>query len=100
MAHESTMPPEETLDPEDWEAMRALGHRMLDDMLDYMQTVRERPVWQHAPDQVKANFDKPVPLEPQPPEDWEDSPDSDPDSGSSEPETETTGSIGGPASEH
>ena len=63
------MHPEETLDPADWESMRALGHRMLDDMLDYMQTVRERPVWQHAPDQVKANFDKPVPLEPQPPED-------------------------------
>jgi len=62
------MPPEETLDPEDWEPIRALGHRMLDDMLDYMKTVRERPVWQHAPDQVKAHFNRPLPLDPQPPE--------------------------------
>jgi len=38
--------------------------------------------------------------EPQPPEDWDDSPDSDPDADSSKPESEITGSIGGPASEH
>jgi len=38
--------------------------------------------------------------EPQPPEDWDDSPDSDPDPDASKPEAEATGSIGGPASEH
>ena len=43
-------PEEESLDPEDWEAMRALGRRMLDDMLDSMRTVRERPPWLHAPE--------------------------------------------------
>jgi aromatic-L-amino-acid decarboxylase len=59
---------EETLDPADWESMRKLGHKMLDDMLDYMETVRERPVWQHVPDQVKAHFNSPVPKQPQPPE--------------------------------
>jgi aromatic-L-amino-acid decarboxylase len=59
---------EETLDPEDWEAMRELGHKMLDDMVDYMKTVRERPVWQHVPEKVKANFRSPVPQDPQPPE--------------------------------
>ena len=59
---------EETLDPKDWESMRALGHRMLDDTLDYVKTVRERPVWQHASDQVKAHFDAPLPLDPQAPE--------------------------------
>jgi aromatic-L-amino-acid decarboxylase len=68
MAQERAMPAEETLDPEDWESMRALGHRMVDDMLDYMKTVRERPVWQHASDQVKAHFKRPLPLDPQPPE--------------------------------
>jgi aromatic-L-amino-acid decarboxylase len=62
------IPLEETLDPEDWESMRALGHRMLDDMLDYLKTVRERPVWQHAPEQVKAHFNRPLPLDPQQPE--------------------------------
>jgi aromatic-L-amino-acid decarboxylase len=59
---------EETLDPADWESIRKLGHKMLDDMLDYMKTVRERPVWQHVPDQVKAHFKSPVPKQPQPPE--------------------------------
>ena len=59
---------EETLDPEDWEAMRKLGHKMLDDMVDYLETVRERPVWKHVPDQVKAHFTSPVPQQPQTPE--------------------------------
>ena len=34
---------EETLDPEDWEKMRTLGHRMLDDMLTYLQNIRLEP---------------------------------------------------------
>jgi glutamate/tyrosine decarboxylase-like PLP-dependent enzyme len=68
MTQEKARLPEETLDPEDWEAMRALGHRMLDDMLDYLQTVRQRPVWQHAPEPVKAHFRTPLPLGPEPPE--------------------------------
>jgi cell division protease FtsH len=38
--------------------------------------------------------------EPQPPEDWNDSVDVKADSDTSKPETESTGSIGGPASEH
>jgi len=59
---------EETLDPDDWEDMRKLGHKMLDDMLDYMKTVRERSVWQHVPERVKAHFSSPVPHDPQPPE--------------------------------
>jgi glutamate/tyrosine decarboxylase-like PLP-dependent enzyme len=41
---------------------------MMDDMLDYMETVRERPVWQHAPDEIKVHFREPLPLEPKPPE--------------------------------
>ena len=38
--------------------------------------------------------------EPQPPEDWEETSDSDAGSGSTKPETGATGPIGGPASEH
>jgi glutamate/tyrosine decarboxylase-like PLP-dependent enzyme len=41
---------------------------MLDDMLDYTKLIRERPVWKHAPDEIKAQFKKPLPLEPQSPE--------------------------------
>ncbi|MDN7025099.1 aminotransferase class V-fold PLP-dependent enzyme [Methanoculleus sp. FWC-SCC1] len=59
---------EETLDPEDWEAMRVLGHRILDDAMDYLETLRDRPVWRHAPPQVKAHFAGPPPPDPGSPE--------------------------------
>jgi aromatic-L-amino-acid/L-tryptophan decarboxylase len=52
---------ESTLDPADWDSFRALSHRMLDDMLDYLQTVRERPAWQPLPSEVAAAFNEPVP---------------------------------------
>jgi aromatic-L-amino-acid decarboxylase len=52
---------EETLDPADWERMRKLGHKMLDDVMDYLGTVGERAVWRPVPSQIKANFQKPVP---------------------------------------
>jgi aromatic-L-amino-acid decarboxylase len=57
---------EETLDPTDWESTRALGHRILDDALDYVQALRGRPVWQHAPPDVKAHFEGPPVVDPKP----------------------------------
>lgn len=42
----------ESLDPANWEELRQLGHRMVDDMMDYIQRVRERPVWQPLPEEV------------------------------------------------
>ena len=59
---------EETLDPDNWESMRKLGHKMLDDMLNYIKTVRERPVWHHVPDRVKTCFSRPLPKKPQLPD--------------------------------
>lgn len=53
---------EETLDPDDWEALRILGHRMVDEMLDYLRSVRERPVWQPIPQEVKERLHQPLPL--------------------------------------
>ncbi len=35
---------------------------MLDDMIDYLQTVRSRPVWQPIPDEVTSSFREPLPL--------------------------------------
>lgn len=52
---------EETLDPEDWQALRRQGHQMLDDMFDYLESLRERPVWQPIPDDVRAGFLQPMP---------------------------------------
>lgn len=56
--------PYETLDPDDWGKMRALAHRMVDDAITYLETVRERPVWQPVPDDVAARFDAPAPDKP------------------------------------
>ncbi len=55
----------ETLDPRDWDEFRVLGHRMLDDMLDYLQTVRDKPAWQPIPEQVRAEIRQPLPTQPQ-----------------------------------
>ena len=54
----------ETLDPENWDEMRALSHRMVDDAITYLETVGERPVWQPVPENVATRFDTPVPHEP------------------------------------
>lgn len=53
-----------TLDPRDWAAFRAQGHRMLDDMLDYLERIRERPVWQPIPEAVRGRFRAPLPVAP------------------------------------
>jgi aromatic-L-amino-acid/L-tryptophan decarboxylase len=55
----------ETLDPTDWGAMRALAHRMVDDAIDYIATVGERPVWQPVPADVAERLREPAPHEPQ-----------------------------------
>lgn len=56
--------PYETLDPANWEEMRALAHRMVDDALTYLETVRERPVWQPIPDEVEDRFKEQAPRKP------------------------------------
>jgi aromatic-L-amino-acid decarboxylase len=58
------MPDQElTLDPADWSAVRALGHRMLDDMFDHLSSIRERPAWREIPAEVISSFKAPVPFE-------------------------------------
>lgn len=52
---------EKSLDPVDWRAIRSQGHKMLDDMLDYLEGIRQRPVWQPAPSQVREHFESPLP---------------------------------------
>jgi aromatic-L-amino-acid decarboxylase len=53
-----------TLDPQDWDEIRAQGHRMLDDMFDHVAEIRERPVWRPIPDEVRARFRATLPQEP------------------------------------
>jgi glutamate/tyrosine decarboxylase-like PLP-dependent enzyme len=52
-----------TLDPADWDAFATLAHRMVDDMLGHLRTVRDRPAWQPMPPDVRASFHEPVPWE-------------------------------------
>ncbi len=54
----------DSLDPEDWQELRSQGHRMLDDMIDYLSGIRERPVWQPIPDAVRSTFQAGLPHEP------------------------------------
>lgn len=53
-----------SLDPQDWQTLRQQGHRMLDDMFDYIQHIRERPVWQPIPSEVREAFCEPLPTQP------------------------------------
>ena len=57
---------EETFDPstpEEWEAFRALAHRMVDDMLSYLTTLRDRPAWREMPLAVRGALSEPIPYE-------------------------------------
>jgi aromatic-L-amino-acid decarboxylase len=54
-----------TLDPDDWRDLRAQGHKMLDDMLDYLEHIRARPVWQPIPDDVRERFRQTIPHAPE-----------------------------------
>jgi aromatic-L-amino-acid/L-tryptophan decarboxylase len=56
--------PSSSLDPEDWSDYRMQGHRMLDDMFDFLQNVRTRPVWQPIPSAIKASIQETMPREP------------------------------------
>ena len=49
--HEITIAP---LDPADWDAYRALAHRMLDESLDYLRDVGTRPAWKSMPAEVRT----------------------------------------------
>ncbi|MDF2782033.1 MAG: cytochrome ubiquinol oxidase subunit, partial [Geminicoccaceae bacterium] len=56
-------PSDSSLDPTDWAAFAGLAHRLLDQALDHLRTVRERPVWQPVPDAVRQALSTPLPLE-------------------------------------
>jgi aromatic-L-amino-acid decarboxylase len=55
---------ENTMDPSDWNTFRLQGHRMLDDMIDYLEHLRDRPVWQPMPEEVRRSFKEALDNEP------------------------------------
>ena len=56
---------EESLDPANWEQLSQLGHRMVDDMMTYLKTVRERPIWKKPSKHAVESLDQAVPMFPQ-----------------------------------
>jgi glutamate/tyrosine decarboxylase-like PLP-dependent enzyme len=50
-----------TLDPADWDAFRALAHRMVDDMLEHLESLHDQPAWREMPRPVRDSFNAPVP---------------------------------------
>jgi glutamate/tyrosine decarboxylase-like PLP-dependent enzyme len=57
-----------SLDPADWQAMRRLAHTMVDDMLHFLQTVDDRPVWIPPSPKALSETNTPLPLEPTSPD--------------------------------
>ncbi|MBA4851561.1 bifunctional aminotransferase class I/II-fold pyridoxal phosphate-dependent enzyme/GNAT family N-acetyltransferase [Emticicia sp. BO119] len=68
MSTENLQPTEETLDPNNWNEIRALGHQMIDDMIDYLQGLSNKPVWQQPTAEVKEILNRSLPKEGQPAE--------------------------------
>jgi len=56
---------DDSLDPQDWPALRALGHRMLDDTFDDLEGIARdpaaHPVWRPMPPAVRAAWDAGLP---------------------------------------
>ncbi|MFL5537643.1 MAG: pyridoxal phosphate-dependent decarboxylase family protein [Longimicrobiaceae bacterium] len=52
-----------TLDPDDWDAFRALAHRMVDDTVAHLASLHEQPAWRPMPEAVRDSFAEPLPLE-------------------------------------
>ena len=58
--------PELTFDPGDWDEFATLAHRMVDDTLEHLRTLRDGPAWRPLPTEVRARLqDEAVPLQPQ-----------------------------------
>lgn len=49
------------LDPADWSEVRALGHALWDEMLDWLASSRERPVWLKMPEPLRVELRAPLP---------------------------------------
>ncbi|HEY1412950.1 MAG TPA: pyridoxal-dependent decarboxylase, partial [Rhodopila sp.] len=56
----------ESLDPADWTDLRTLGHRMIDDMFNHLETLRDGPVWRPMPDALRQELRQPLPHGPSP----------------------------------
>lgn len=49
------------LEADNWVELRAQAHRMLDDMLDYQQHIRSRPLWHPASTELREHYQQALP---------------------------------------
>ncbi|NML20313.1 amino acid decarboxylase [Pseudoflavitalea sp. G-6-1-2] len=61
MKTEIMLSEEATLDPQDWTSIRTLGHQMLDDMLDYLQSAGQLPAWKKPSAYAVGSMNQPLP---------------------------------------
>ncbi len=55
-----------SLDPQNWDEFRSLGHRMLDDMVDAMSTIADGPVWTPPTAEAREALSRATPLQGEP----------------------------------
>jgi glutamate/tyrosine decarboxylase-like PLP-dependent enzyme len=56
----------QSLDPSDWNNLRSLGHRMVDDMFDHLAGLRDGPVWRSMPQTARQELRRSLPHGPTP----------------------------------
>lgn len=61
--HDPFSPASTSLDPADWSGLRALGHRMIDDMVDHLAGVADGRVWTPMPGSLRDGLTAPLPRE-------------------------------------
>ena len=52
---------ERTLDPSDWSSFRTSAHRIVDEMIAYLESVPARTVWQPFPEEAREALREPLP---------------------------------------
>jgi len=55
-----------SLDPSDWRDFSRNAHEILDDLIAHVESIRQRSVWQPAPEGTRARFTRPLPREGRP----------------------------------
>ncbi len=58
---QKTSTKEYTLDPTNWNEFKHLAHKMVDDMLDHLSGLDEKPCWKEMPDSVRNSFKEELP---------------------------------------
>lgn len=51
-----------TLDPENWDQFRSLGHQMIDDMVAHLSTLNDQPAWQEMPAHTRTELKERLPI--------------------------------------